>query len=88
MWANVFTTDWIVRIDATNGIITKAINLKALHDAEMDLVKKQYREQNLSLKHYDHGDNVLNGIAHDAQNNEYYVTGKCWNYLFKLKIND
>ena len=39
------------------------------------------------MDYYDYGNNVLNGIAHDAKEDAYYVTGKRWNYLFKIKIN-
>jgi glutaminyl-peptide cyclotransferase len=87
IWANVFQTDHIVLIDPKDGYITKAIDLKALHDAEMDLVKQQYSEQNKSMNYYDYGNNVLNGIAHDPQEDIWYVTGKRWNLLFKIKIN-
>ena len=36
--------------------------------------------------YYDYGNNVLNGIAYDSANDEFYITGKRWNFMFKLKI--
>ena len=44
IWANIFQTDYIVHFSPEDGYITKAINLKALHEAEMDLVNEQYSE--------------------------------------------
>ncbi len=32
------------------------------------------------------GQNVLNGIAYDAQNDRLYVTGKNWSHLFEIKL--
>jgi len=37
---------------------------------------------------YDFGNNVLNGIAYDAENDEFYLTGKRWHMMFKLRIHD
>jgi glutamine cyclotransferase len=31
-------------------------------------------------------DEVLNGIAFDAQNNRLFVTGKNWGKLFEIKL--
>ena len=40
------------------------------------------------LRGYDYGNNVTNGIAYDALENVYYVTGKRWNMMFKLKMDE
>ncbi len=31
-------------------------------------------------------DNVLNGIAYDAENDRLFVTGKRWSKLFEIKL--
>ena len=36
---------------------------------------------------YDRMNNVLNGIAYDSENDEFYMTGKRWNFVFKIKLN-
>lgn len=35
IWANIFLTNYIVKIDATTGLVTKTINLKSLLDTEL-----------------------------------------------------
>lgn len=36
---------------------------------------------------YDHGNNVCNGIAYDEAEKSFYVTGKRWNMMFKIKLD-
>ena len=36
--------------------------------------------------HCDVGNDVLNGIAYDAQSNRLFVTGKMWPNLFEIQI--
>jgi glutamine cyclotransferase len=55
--------------------------LGELHDAEL-----KYCEKHENMKKYDYNNNVLNGIAWDEQKDEYYVTGKRWNFMFRIKI--
>jgi len=45
------------------------------------------RSSNPNLKGYDHGNNVLNGIAYDKEKGEFYVTGKRWEFMFKITID-
>lgn len=70
IWANVWESDQIVRIDPTTGKVTGWIDLKGL------------------LKSIDrHGnEDVLNGIAYDAERDRYFVTGKLWSKLFEIRI--
>lgn len=56
------------------------INLQSLQDAEMRLVHER------NVYDYDYGNNVLNGIAYDKANDVFYLTGKRWNMMFKVKI--
>ena len=71
VWANVWQTDYIVRIDPTSGHVVGVIDLKGLLPA--DQVK-------------DPADDVLNGIAWDATNRRLFVTGKNWPSLFEIRL--
>jgi glutaminyl-peptide cyclotransferase len=69
--ANVWQTDWIVRIDPKSGRVTGMIDASGLlHPA--DRVAGQT--------------DVLNGIAYDAAADRLFVTGKNWPKLFEVKL--
>lgn len=68
IWANVYQTDKIVRIDPKTGLVKATLNLDGL--LTMD-------EQ---MNHTD----VLNGIAYDAASKKIYVTGKLWPWVFEV----
>lgn len=69
IWANVWQTDLIVRIDPSTGRVTSFLNLKGIL-APSD---KTGRED------------VLNGIAYDADKKRIYVTGKLWPRIFEIR---
>lgn len=73
IWANVWTTNQIIRIDAETG--------KILGYADLDGI--------LSIMHQSQLEriDVLNGIAFNPKNGHFYVTGKLWPKLFELKID-
>lgn len=71
VWANVWQTDYIVRIDPASGQVVGVIDLSGL------LPKDQVK---------DPADDVLNGIAWDAQNRRLFVTGKNWPSLFEIRL--
>lgn len=71
IWANVWQTGEIVRIDPANGKLLGTIDLNKLADDEMD------KDENAD---------VLNGIAYDAAGDRLFVTGKRWRRLFEVKI--
>jgi glutaminyl-peptide cyclotransferase len=68
--ANVYQTDWIVRISPETGQVTGWIDCRRLLP-EADRKK---------------GAEVLNGIAYDAQKDRLFVTGKFWPKLFEIKL--
>jgi glutaminyl-peptide cyclotransferase len=70
IWANIWQTDLIARIDPKTGFVKAYINFAGL------------RPQN-TLGDFD---SVLNGIAYDAKNNKIFVTGKLWDKLFEIKV--
>ena len=70
IWANVYTTDYIVIINPTNGVVEGVINLSGL----------------LPESEYDSKTDVLNGIAYDKATKRIFVTGKNWSKLFEIKL--
>jgi len=70
IWANVWQTDWILRIDPSTGQVTSFLDLKGIL-APSD---KTGRED------------VLNGIAYDAEHKRIFVTGKLWPRIFEIKL--
>ena len=82
IWANVFYMHGMVKIDPTSGFIVDHIDFTPLHDAEMRLVKNEG-----NIYGYDYGNNVCNGIAYDPAEDAFYVTGKRWNMMFKIKLD-
>ena len=71
IYANVWKTDAVVRIDPKSGAVTGIIDLRGLL-ADEDIV-------------YGVTD-VLNGVAHNGEKNTLYVTGKYWPKLFKIEL--
>jgi glutamine cyclotransferase len=69
IYANVWTTDTIVQIEAATG------RVKALVDARGLLTAAER-----------HPDAVLNGIAYDAADKTFLITGKLWPKLFRVKF--
>jgi glutaminyl-peptide cyclotransferase len=72
VWANVWQTDFIVRINPDDGVINSYIDLTGLRN-ETELGSNEA---------------VLNGIAWDAENERLFVTGKHWANLFEIEIVD
>ena len=70
IWANVYTTNYIVIINPENGIVEGVINLSGI----------------LPESEYDRKTDVLNGIAYDSTTKRIFVTGKNWSKLFEIKI--
>jgi glutaminyl-peptide cyclotransferase len=70
IWANVWESDQIVRIDPTNGNVVGWIDLAGI------LPRMERRG----------GEDVLNGIAYDAAEDRIFVTGKNWPKLFEIRL--
>jgi glutaminyl-peptide cyclotransferase len=68
--ANVWQTNWVLRIDPANGHVVGLINLAGLLQPG-DFVDGQT--------------DVLNGIAYDAKGDRLFVTGKNWPKLFEIR---
>jgi len=72
IWANVWQTPWIVRIDPATGKLLGRIDLSSIAE---DVAKKNRTAD------------VLNGIAHDPATDRIFVTGKNWPSLYEIKVN-
>jgi glutamine cyclotransferase len=71
IYANVWETNWIARIDPKDGHVLGVINLAGLL---------------LPSDHVSGSDSVLNGIAYDAKGDRLFVTGKNWPKLFEIRL--
>jgi glutamine cyclotransferase len=76
VYANVWQTDYIIKIDASNGHVVGKISLP---DLLHQYAPGQYVEGRTD---------VLNGIAWDSANNKMYITGKRWPKVFEVTLNN
>ena len=70
VWANVWLSDRIARIDPASGRVTGWVDL-----AGLPLPEHRHGEED-----------VLNGIAYDAAEDRLFVTGKLWSRLYEIRI--
>ncbi|WP_369933100.1 glutaminyl-peptide cyclotransferase [Xanthomonas tesorieronis] len=70
--ANVWLTSRIARIDPASGKVIAWIDLQALVPAAETLT--------------DPSNDVLNGIAYDAEHDRLFVTGKRWPTLYEIRL--
>lgn len=73
VWANVWETPSIVRIDAASGAVTGVLDMTGLADPDPSTS--------------DPGA-VLNGIAHDPVTDTFLVTGKLWPTMYEVRVSD
>jgi glutamine cyclotransferase len=79
IYANVYETDFILKIDPETGNVVGKLDLSGL----LQKSGMQYNAQNYPGTN----GNVLNGIAYDSVKNSFFVTGKMWPALFEIKLN-
>lgn len=72
VYANVWHTDRILKINKSNGTVV----------AEVDASNLLTQEQRNSLSR----EAVLNGIAYDAEKETFFITGKLWPNIFEVKF--
>lgn len=70
IYANIWQQNSILIVDPSNGAIEGIVSLKGLQ------TKAGQEGEN----------NVLNGIAYDAESDRLFVTGKNWNKVFEIKL--
>lgn len=71
IWANVWETDRIARIDPETGRVLAWIDLTGLYPEERRAEPEE---------------DVLNGIAWDAGGGRLFVTGKNWPTMFQIEV--
>ena len=71
VWANIWGTDQIARINALTGRVVGWVDLTGILPPE---------------DRGDEPDAVMNGIAYDAENDRIFVTGKLWPKLFEIRV--
>ncbi len=74
IFANIYGSDYIIKIDPSNGHVIGSINLPGL-------IKQYSKGYQLDEEE------VLNGIAWDSANKKIYITGKRWPKVFEITIN-
>lgn len=70
IWANIFMSDQIVRIDPVTGKVTGVIDLKGILPASLHRPTTD----------------VLNGIAYDPVTKSIWITGKYWPRVYKISL--
>lgn len=70
IWANVWQSERIARIDPATGKVTGWIDLTGILSS-LDRTGKE---------------DVMNGIAYDPEGDRYFVTGKNWSKLFEIRL--
>jgi glutaminyl-peptide cyclotransferase len=71
VFANVWQTDWLARIDPDTGQVRGLIDLSGLLPGSERIPGQT---------------DVLNGIAYDAEHDRLFVTGKNWPRLFEIRL--
>jgi len=71
IYANVWMTNDIIRIDPANGKVVGKMDLTSLKN-----------EANSTFRYSE----VLNGIAYDSVSNKIYVTGKLWPSIYRIEL--
>jgi glutamine cyclotransferase len=72
LYANQWLTDYILKIDTTNGKVVGRLDLSRLK-AEVKM-KNQFSQE-------------TNGIAYDPDRDKIYVTGKRWPTIYEIQFD-
>jgi glutamine cyclotransferase len=73
VWANVYQTDRIVRIDPASGAVTAVVDASGLLERHVDAAQRA-------------GADVLNGIAAAPGSDQFLITGKHWPATFLVRF--
>jgi len=71
IYSNVYQKNAIVIVNPTNGVVEGVINLAELESKTTPIADRD----------------VLNGIAYNPATKTFFVTGKNWDKMFEIKIN-
>jgi glutamine cyclotransferase len=72
IWANIWQTPTIARIDPASGVVTSWVDIAPLvpHMLSSDTV------------------DVANGIAYDSSAHRIFVTGKLWPVTYEIRLGN
>jgi len=70
IWANVWQTDLILRINPQTGSVNSYLDMNGI----------------LAPSDKKGDENVLNGIAYDAEHKRVFITGKLWPRIFEIRV--
>lgn len=74
LWANIWMSDFVARIDPATGFVSSWVDLRnLLHESDIPP---------------GHQVDVLNGIAWDSTQDRIFVTGKLWPKLYSIQVTD
>lgn len=73
IYANVYTTDEVLKIDPSNGHVVGKIDFSGLKNGYPELTQPP--------------SDYFNGIAWDSTGNRIFVTGKYWSKMFEVRLN-
>lgn len=71
VYANIWGEDQIIKIDIASGKVKTVYDFSSLRIGQTN---NRYAE-------------VLNGIAYNPKDDIFYITGKNWNHIYKVKLN-
>lgn len=72
IWANIWQSGWILRIDPQTGKLLGRVDINKLAD---DVNEKEADAD------------VLNGIAYDKAGDRLFITGKLWKKVYEIKVS-
>jgi glutamine cyclotransferase len=78
IFANIYRSNEIVRIDVDSGCVDGVADLSRLYD-ELDTEQKRQVDS--------HPNNVLNGIAYSNERGTFFLTGKRWPIIFEVRMD-
>ena len=74
IWANLWTSDTIIKIDPETGKVNAIIDCKGLLGSSISKLNSEV--------------DVLNGIAYDNDSHKIYITGKFWPKFFEITVEE
>jgi glutamine cyclotransferase len=79
LYMNRWFTNDIYKVDPKTGYVLNKIDFSALHERSLILHKKKLG------RGFD-GDDVFNGIAYDRDRKTWFLTGKNWQKIFEVRM--
>jgi glutaminyl-peptide cyclotransferase len=77
IYANVFYSNSIYKIDLNTGNVVQTYNLLSLYQSNEEAY----------IGSHDKWNDIMNGIAYHSPTDSFYITGKRWNYIFQIQLD-